>query len=148
MTTSKPGIALIKKHEGFRSHPYLCPAGIPTIGYGSTFYLNGTKVKMTDKPINESEAGYLLIMLLGRFEKIVNTFTDVHLNQNEFDALVSFVYNVGAEAFKKSTLLRLLNAGVPKVEVANQFHRWNKGGGKVLQGLVTRRKDEADLFLA
>ena len=106
MKTSEKGLALIKAFEGFQSKPYKCPAGVPTIGYGSTFYLNGSKVKLTDRAISEKEATDLLIKSLARYEHTVNAAVKVQLDQNEFDALVSFVYNLGAGNLdRKSTRL-------------------------------------------
>lgn len=145
-TISKAGINLIKKWEGFRSKPYLCSGNVATIGFGSTYYPNGKRVTLQDKPINEAEAGYMLIIALGRYEKAVNKLVKAVINQNQFDALVSFVYNVGAAAFEQSTLLKVLNAGDYE-GAAQQFLRWNKAGGKVVEGLTNRRKDEMALFM-
>jgi len=146
MRTSENGLQLITAHEGFRSKPYLCPAGVPTIGYGSTFYPDGCKVTLQDKPVTEAEATALLAAALEGFEGAVNDLVTATITQVQFDALVSFVYNVGRNAFVKSTLLRKVNANPNDPTIYAEFARWNKGGGKVLPGLVKRRKEEAELY--
>lgn len=147
ITTSKNGIELIKKFEGFRAEPYQCSAGVWTIGYGSTFYKGGAKVTKDDKPIFKDEAENLLRHHLARhFEPAIHKLVKVPLNQNQFDALVSFVYNIGNNAFEKSTLLKKLNQGAPKHEVANEFLRWVYANGEKLEGLVNRRSEEKQLF--
>lgn len=146
MKTGPRGITLIKESESFRARPYLCPAGIPTIGYGCTYYPSGKKVTLADKPITEHEACVVLENVLATFEKAVERLVKVALSQGEFDALVSFAYNVGVGNFEKSTLLRKLNAGDRK-GAAEQFGKWVNSNGKVLPGLVTRRAKEKALFL-
>lgn len=136
---------LVKKYEGFRSKPYKCPAGIPTIGYGSTFYLNGEKVSMYDSEISETFASELLENVLNYFAKKVDNIIKVSLNQNQFDALVSFTYNIGIGAFTKSTLITKLNIADFQ-GASKEFVRWNKANGKVLKGLTNRRIDEQKLF--
>ena len=145
LKTSPQGLAIIKKFEGFRAKPYRCPAGVATIGYGSTYYADGRPVKMTDAPITEAQAQELLQATLAKYEDCVNGAVKMPINQNQFDALVSFTYNVGCSAFRNSTLLRLLNQGYAP-QAAEQFARWNRGGGKVLPGLVARRAAERALF--
>lgn len=148
MRISEKGLNLIKKYEGFSSRPYMCPANIPTIGYGSTYYPNGTKVKLSDDSISEEEATQILEYIAQKdFGSAVNKFVIVELTQNQFDALVSFAYNIGRTAFENSTLLKLLNRGEYEA-AAEQFEKWNKSGGKVLSGLTKRRFDEQKLFLS
>lgn len=148
MKISEKGLNLIKKYEGFSSRPYMCPANIPTIGYGSTYYPNGTKVKLSDDSISEEEATQILEYIAQKdFGSAVNKFVIVELTQNQFDALVSFAYNIGRTAFENSTLLKLLNRGEYEA-AAEQFEKWNKSGGKVLSGLTKRRFDEQKLFLS
>jgi lysozyme len=139
-------IDIIVQFEGFESKPYLCPAGINTIGFGSTRYADGTPVQMTDKPLSKDEAMILLINTLGTYEQAIHKNVIAPINQNQFDALVSFVYNVGAGNFAKSTLLKKLNKADYK-GAADEFLRWNKAGGKVLNGLTRRRDAERALFL-
>ena len=146
--TSKKGIDLIKKYEGFRSKPYLCPAKVPTIGYGATYYPNGQKVKLSDPAIDEKHASILLEAMLVPYEKAVDSFCRDDINQNQFDALVSFAYNLGTSALKNSTLLKKVNINPKDKTISSEFAKWNKGGGKVLKGLVLRRNDEAKLYFS
>jgi lysozyme len=140
------GLELIKKYEGFSAKPYKCPAGIITIGIGSTFYEDGSKVKLTDPLITEERAIKLLMSLLVSFEKSVDSYTRDDINQNQFDALVSFAYNVGSNALKNSTLLKKVNANPNDPSIKQEFLKWNKSNGKVLKGLTNRRNEEANLY--
>lgn len=140
MEISQIGIDLIKKFEGCSLRAYKCPAGVWTIGYGHT-----NKV-FADDVITQEEAETLLRQDLIIHCNNVSKLVKVPLTQNQFDALVSFEYNVGYGAFQASTLLRLLNQGKYK-EAAGQFDRWIYAGKKVLPGLVNRRKAEKGLFL-
>ena len=139
MRTSRKGIEFIKAHEGLRLDAYLCPAGVPTIGYGHTH-----GVKMGDR-ITAEQAEKFLIGDLIVAETEVNRY-GLDLTQNQFDALVSFVYNIGAGNFRSSTLLKRLKANPNDPDIANQFMRWVYGDGKVLPGLIRRREDEAKLY--
>jgi len=145
LKTSPAGLAIIKKFEGFRAKPYACPAGVATIGYGSTYYADGKPVKLTDAPVTEAQAQELLQATLAKYEACVNGAVKMPINQNQFDAFVSFTYNVGCGAFRNSTMLRLFNQGYAP-QAAAQFNRWTRGGGKVLAGLVARRAAERALF--
>lgn len=138
--TSKTGIELIKKFEGCRTNAYKCPAGVWTIGYGHTASAHEGMM------ISHLQAEKLLAEDLKRFEKAVSDYVTVPLTQNQFDALVSFAYNVGAEAFRRSTLLVRVNAN-QLYAAAKQFRRWTKGGRLELPGLVRRRNEEEALFL-
>lgn len=142
------GLDLIKMFEGFESKPYKCPAGINTIGYGNTFYPDGKKVSMSDSPINESQATDLLKNTLITFEKYVDSFTRDDINQNQFDALVSFAYNLGPTNLKSSTLLKKVNANPNDPSIRNEFLKWVRSGGKTLKGLVRRRTAESDLYFS
>jgi len=144
--TGTAGIELIKKFEGFMSKPYKCPAGIPTIGYGATFYTNGKKVTMSDKAITEAEATALLVSMLSKFEQYVDSYCIDTITQNQFDALVSFCYNLGPGNLKSSTLLKKVNANPNDEAIRAEFMKWTKAGGKTLKGLVTRRTAAADLY--
>jgi len=143
MRTSQEGINLIKRFEGLRLVGYLCPAKVPTVGYGST----GPDIKVGMK-ITEAEAESRLIKSLETIEAGLRDMVSVPINQHEFDALVSFAYNVGSGALRRSTLLRLLNDNAPRTTVAAEFLRWNKVGSKPLLGLTRRREAERDLFLS
>ena len=136
----------LEKFEGCKLEAYKCPAGIWTIGIGSTIFPNGTKVASHDVLASKDAAYDLLTHTVGKFEKCINESVKVHLTQNQFDALVSFAYNVGTGNFKSSTLLKLLNEGLYD-KAASEFLKWNKGGGHILPGLVTRRAAEKELFL-
>lgn len=142
MNISEKGIKIIKNFEGCRLQAYKCPTGIWTIGYGHTgsSVHQGLKISQTDA---ESFLKTDLIVHCNNVSKLVK----VPLNQNQFDALVSLEYNIGYGSFSKSTLLRLLNNKDYK-GAAEQFAVWRLGGGKVLPGLVKRRKAEKDLFLS
>lgn len=145
MNISERGLDLIKEFEGFRAKPYRDAVGVPTIGYGNTFYTDGRKVAMTDPAIDEAQATELLKAVVKRFESAVSAAVRVPLSQGQFDALVSFAYNVGVGNLQKSTLLRLLNSG-DYTGATGQFARWNRAGGQVLAGLTRRRAAEAKLF--
>ena len=147
MKTSIKGISLIAEFEGFSSKPYLCPAKVATIGFGSTRWADGRAVSMQDEPITKDEAKELLAATLVSFEQAVNKAVTIDLKQHQFDALVCLCYNIGGGNFRASTLVKLLNNGQSELEVAAQFLRWNKAGGKPLAGLSRRREAERDLFL-
>lgn len=147
MKASQNCINLIKQFEGFSASPYRCPAGIPTIGYGSTRYEDDTAVKMTDSSITETRAAQIMAATLGgEYEAAVNRYVTVPLTQNQFDALVDFCYNCGAQNLRTSTLLKLLNKG-DYAGAAGQFGVWVRAEGHVLNGLVKRREAERALFL-
>ena len=147
MKISNNGLDLIKEFEGFSSTPYLCPAGIPTIGYGSTYYEDGTKVTLKDKAITEQRATELLEFIANKtFSENINKVVKAPLNQNQFDALVSFAYNIGNKNFNWSTLLKKLNLSDYE-GASSEFLRWNQANGKILNGLVSRRQKEKELFL-
>jgi lysozyme len=139
-------IDMIKGWEGFRAEPYLCPGRVWTIGFGTTRYPNGVFVGEQDPEITRGQAEQYLRHDLIQFERAVLKNVKVEISQNQFDALVSFTYNVGPGNLKTSTLLKLLNTG-KYLLAAQEFPKWNKAGGKVLPGLVKRRKEEMDLFL-
>jgi lysozyme len=149
LKTSTIGLALIKKYESFRSKPYLCPAGKPTIGYGSTKYPDNSPVKLTDTAITEVRANQILMATLTEYEENLHDNVRVRLEQHHFDALVCFSYNVGVGSLNNSTLLKMVNKG-DFTGAYKQFARWNKAwiDGKlvVLSGLTTRRREEAELF--
>lgn len=139
---------LLKHFEGFRANPYLDGAGIATIGYGATYYKDGTRVHLADKPISEYEASCLLDDLLVHFERSVDSYTRDDINQNQFDALCLFAYNVGTNALKGSTLLKKVNANPADASIRLEFLKWNKAGGKILAGLTKRRTQEANLYFS
>lgn len=146
MKASDDCLALIRECEGFEARPYRCPAGIPTIGYGSTRYADGRAVTLGDPPITRAQADEIMRATLTEYEAAVRRLVTVALTQGQFDALVDFAYNAGAKSLQTSTLRRLLNAG-DVAGAAGQFGRWVNGGGKRLPGLVKRRELERRLFL-
>lgn len=145
MKLDKKGYDLIRKHEELKLKAYLCPAKIPTIGYGNTFYEDGTKVKMGDE-ITKERADKLFEIIADDFANKVLKATPTPLTQNQFNALVSFAYNVGLGNYRNSTLLKkvLFNANSKDIEI--QFMRWIKSNGVELRGLINRRKDEIKLY--
>ena len=140
MKTSERGLALIRQFEGLRLSAYKCPTDVPTIGYGTT---KGVKMGMT---IDKAEAERLLRDDVERFEQYVDKLVTVPLTQGQFDALVSFCYNLGPANLEQSTLMKYLNTGL-YTDAANQFMRWNKANKAVLAGLTRRRAAEQALFL-
>ena len=147
-TTGKKGIDLIKSFEGFYAKPYMCPASVPTIGYGTTRYPNGNKVTLKDVSITEQKGVEYLMDDLKTFEKYVDSYCRDDVNQNQFDALVSFCYNLGPNNLKSSTLLKKVNLNPSDPSILNEFLKWNKGGGIVLKGLTKRRQAESNLYFS
>jgi lysozyme len=139
MNISQEGISLIKRFEGCRLEAYLDSVGIPTIAYGRI-----KNVKMGDTCTQEQAENWLQEEL-PEYEGYINDMVNVPLDQNQFDSLCSWVYNLGPNNLSESTLLRVLNDGKYD-EVPAQIKRWNKAGGKVLEGLMRRREAEALLF--
>lgn len=142
---SPAGIDLISNFEGLKLDAYYDQAGVCTIGFGTTVYPNGTPVQINDRCSTE-QAKHFMHHDLRRFEKAVSSAVKVALTQNQFDALVSLTYNIGAGAFKNSTLLKLLNQG-DYWGASQQFDVWIKAGGQTVQGLVNRRAVEKAYFL-
>lgn len=142
MKISDEGIRLIKQFEGLELHAYKDIVGVLTVGYGST----GSHVR-PGMVITEQEAEDLLLQDLVRFEECVTDALEIDVTQQQFDALVSFAFNLGCKAMSGSTLMKLVNAG-DSAAAAQQFARWSKAGGKEVAGLVRRRQAEKELFLA
>jgi lysozyme len=136
---SHKGLALIKKYEGLKLTAYLCPANVWTIGYGST----GAHVK-SGMRITEPEAEALLRKDVARFDAAVSAAAPT-ASQGQHDAMVSLAFNIGIGAFQRSTVLRKHKAG-DHAGAADSFGMWNKGGGRVLNGLVRRRQEEAAMY--
>ena len=143
---NQTGYDLIKQFEGLMLKPYLCSAKVPTIGYGNTFYENGVKVKMSDAQITKQRAEELLKINADRFASKVTNLLKKEVTQNQFNALVSFAYNVGSGALASSTLLKLVNINPNDGNIAKEFLKWNKGGGKIIDGLTKRRMKESALY--
>lgn len=145
MQTSDKGIALIKQFEGCKLTAYQDSVGVWTIGYGWTQPVDGKPIH-AGTTIKQETAERLLKTGLVSYESDVSRLVKVGVTQGQFDALVSFTYNLGSRSLSTSTLLRKLNAG-DYAGAADEFLRWNKAGGKVLNGLTRRREAERDLFL-
>lgn len=146
MKLDENGYKLIMGFEGLSLVPYLCSAKVPTIGYGSTFYPSGKKVTLQDNPINLESAKLMLKETANIFGTQVNLLVKTKLTQNQFNALVSFAFNLGSQALSKSTLLKKVNVNPNDVTITNEFLKWNKAGGKELSGLTKRRTIEAKLY--
>ena len=146
MITQK-AINLIKESEGCRLKAYKCSAGVDTIGYGNTFYENGTKVKIGDV-ITQQRAEELLLFILEGFLSGINKVVKVKLNDNQIGAIVCFVYNIGIGNFTKSTLLKKLNQNPNDPTIKDEFMKWNKVNKVVLKGLEVRRSKEALLYFS
>lgn len=147
MLPSEKCYKFIAAEENCRLKAYLDTGGVPTIGMGSTRYEDGTLVKITDQ-ITRPRANDLLKHTVDQFARQVSDYIESVVNQNQFEALVSFAYNVGIIAFAKSTLLRKVDKNPGDVTIRAEFMRWNKDNGKVLKGLVNRRQREADLYFS
>ena len=135
-------IDIIKKYESFSSKPYLCPARVPTIGYGCTVYPDGTKVTMKDEPITKEKAEALLLDYV--INQILPHIRDLNLTDNQEAALSSLIYNIGWSAFAKSKCYK----AIKEKDWETVFKNWDwcKGGGKFLVGLAKRRAEELHLF--
>jgi lysozyme len=138
---------LCKRFEGFRSKPYLCPANVATIGYGSTYYSNGSKVTLQDAPMSEPEAAELLLKELAHtyLPGVVRNCPVLLTDKRKCNGIVSWCYNLGVGRLQTSTLKRKINAQDWE-GAKEELLKWNKGGGKVLTGLDKRRKAERLLF--
>lgn len=149
MKTNKAGLDLIKSFEGFYAKPYRCPAGVLTIGYGHTDMAGPPEVK-PGMHITKDQATKILAKDLEKYEKGVKDALGKSLeklNENQFSACVSLCFNIGVGGFKKSSVARYIKKG-KITQAANYFKLWNKAGGRVLKGLVRRRRAEAQLYLS
>ena len=144
---NKIALALIKRFEGCRLKPYLCPAGIATIGYGSTRYPNGRRVTMQDEPISEEKAEVFLYYIVTRITYSIFKLCPILLTEDRGKqaSIIDFVYNLGTGNLKASTLRRRINEGNWD-EVAHELRKWIYGGGRRLRGLIIRRNVEARFF--
>lgn len=145
MKLNKNGIDLMHEFEGCNLHAYLCPAKVWTIGYGNTYYESGRSVKEGDW-IDQERANSLFITIAEEFATRVRSLLKTTLNENQFSSLVSFAYNLGIANLNSSTLLKKVNANKNDPTIFAEFLKWNKAGGKVLNGLTKRRQSEANLY--
>ena len=142
------GLALITEFEGCILHPYRDQVGIPTIGIGMTYYPGtGAKVTMADPPITQQQADDYFLEIAKPYANIVHFATVPILNQNQFNALFCFCYNIGIGGFKKSTVLRLVNQNITDDRLKQAFLMWDKADGQVLEDLVERRIKEYETYI-
>ncbi len=146
MKLDKTGYNLIAQFEGLSLKPYKCSAGVPTIGYGNTFYSDGTKVTMDDKSISKGLALNMLVDIADDFAFDVYNVILKPINQNQFNSLVSIAYNIGINAFSKSTLLKKVKVNPNDETIKNEFLKWNKANGKMIKGLTIRREKECEIY--
>ena len=144
MKLDNNGYKLITSFEGLRLTPYLCSAKRATIGYGNTFYPNGRKVTLLDEKITKEYAFEIYKIIADKFAKRVTSLVTSEINQNQFNALVSFNYNTGA--LQTSTLLKKVNANPDDKTIELEFMKWVRADGKINKGLQMRRRKEADLY--
>lgn len=145
MEVNKAGKDLIKRFEGCKLKAYKCPALLWTIGYGNTFYEDGTKVKEGDV-ITQQRADELFDLIVEDFAKKVKQLVKQDLTDNNFSAIVSFTFNVGIGNLQKSTLLKKVNANPKDKTIPAEFRKWVRANNVVLKGLVRRREAEAKLY--
>lgn len=145
MEINKAGKDLIKRFEGCKLKAYKCPANVFTIGYGNTFYEDGTKVKEGDV-ITQERADELFDIIINDFARMTDALVKSDVTENNFSALVSFTFNVGVGNLKKSTLLKKVNANPKDPSIRAEFMKWTRANNVVLKGLVRRREAEAKLY--
>ena len=145
MEINKAGKDLIKRFEGCKLKAYKCPANVWTIGFGNTFYEDGTKVKEGDA-ITQERADELFDIIISDFVRMTDVLVKSNVTENNFSALVSFTFNVGTGNLKKSTLLKKVNANPKDPSIKAEFMKWTKANNVVLKGLVRRREAEAKLY--
>lgn len=148
MKLNNSGYLLITEFEGFSAKPYLCSAKVPTIGYGNTYYPNGTKVTMLDKEITKVQAFEMFKSIADKFASKVSKLVTSPLNQNQFNALVSLAYNIGIAAFTNSTLLKKVNINHNDKSIELEFKKWNKVNKKEVAGLTRRRLYESKVYFS
>lgn len=141
MKIDTQGIKALHQREGLRLKPYLDTRGIPTIGFGNTFYKDGRKVTMQDKPLTLAQATELGNVVINDFANKVDAFVTSEINQNQFNALVSLAYNIGITGFKNSTVLRLVNKNPNDPKIKDAFMMWTKN-----KELIGRRKSEVEQY--
>ncbi len=145
MKASENAIDLIKSFEGFRNFAYLDTGHVATIGYGSIKYPNQQKVRLGDF-VSQERANEMLKFDLCIFEDDINHFVTSNINQNQFDALICFIYNIGSTQFRRSTLLKKVNLNPNDPSIKDEFKKWRYDNGKIITGLLNRRIKEADLY--
>lgn len=145
MNLGDAGKKLIKEFEGCKLAAYMDIVGVPTIGYGNTSYEDGAKVSIGDK-IDKQRADELFDLIVIKYVAGVSKAVTTVLNQNQFDSLVSFAYNLGVASLQKSTLLKKVNANPNDKTISAEFEKWCRAGGQIVPGLLRRRKAESNLY--
>ena len=145
---SENGIKILKAFEAFRSKPYLDKAYVPTIGWGTIRYPSGVRVTLKDDEITQKQADLCFLHDVANFEENVDALTIDNLNQNQFDMLVSFTYNLGAGALKRSTLLKKINQNPNDLSIKDEFTKWIYADGIPSKGLLNRRNKEASIYFS
>ena len=148
MKLNNSGYLLITEFEGFSAKPYLCSAKVPTIGFGNTYYPNGTKVTLLDKEITRVQAFEMFKHIADKFASKVSKLVTSPLNQNQFNALVSLAYNIGIAGFTNSTLLKKVNINHNDKSIELEFLKWNKVNKKEVAGLTRRRLYESKVYFS
>lgn len=147
MSTTSNAASIIAIFEGKKLKAYKDQGGVWTIGFGSTYNIDEKRPVREGDTIDEATAIRWLNTIAGDLQNQIKKVITVSVNQNQLDSLTSLAYNIGLSAFKKSTLLKRLNANYPKIQIADEFLRWNKVKGIINQGLINRRSKERELFL-
>ncbi len=148
MKLNNNGYLLICEFEGLSLKPYLCPAKIPTIGYGNTYYTDGKRVTLLDKEITKLQAFDMFKVIADKFASKVSKLVTSPLNQNQFNALVSLAYNIGIGNFQSSTLLKKVNKNHNDILIGLEFKKWNKVNKKEVIGLTRRRLYESIIYFS
>ena len=148
MKLNNAGYLLITEFEGFSAKPYLCPAKIPTIGYGNTYYSDGKRVTLLDESISKQDAFDMFKLIADKFANKVSNLVKTPLNQNQFNALVSLSYNIGMANFMNSTLLKKVNKDHNDILIGLEFKKWNKVNKKEVIGLTRRRLYESIIYFS
>ncbi len=143
---NEAGLNIIKHYEGWSSNVYLDPIGIPTIGYGSIWDINGDRVTVEHPPITRELGTKLLQKEISHIERAIGKLIETYLNDNQFSAVASLTYNIGTGNLQASTLRHYLN-DEEFIDAANEFPKWRRAGGQILNGLVKRRNTEQELFM-
>ena len=146
MKLNDAGYDLICSFEGLSLKPYLDSIKVPTIGYGNTYYLDGKRVTMLDASITKDQAKEMFKIIADKFASKVSSLVSSTITQNQFNALVSFAYNVGTGNFQSSTLLKKVNKNPNDTSIRLEFLKWNKAGGKIIPGLTNRRNKESKIY--
>jgi len=148
MKLNNEGYLMITNFEGFSAIPYFCSAGVPTIGFGNTYYPDGKRITMSDKAITIKYAFEIFKHIADRFALSVDRQLKKPVTQNQFNSLTSFAYNLGTGNFVSSTLLKKVNINPNDPSIKTEFLKWNKADGKIIKGLTARRNKEQENYFS